>query len=289
MNATLAPTLPPWLDKTAYPFTPRAIDTPEGSLSYLDEGRGPAVLLVHGTPSWSFEFRDVVTRLRATHRCVAPDHLGFGLSDKHTRALRVADHARRLRELVTRLDLRDLTLVVHDFGGPIGLPVALDLPERVARVVVLNTWMWSNADDPAVARLDRVIRSPLGRVMYRWLNASPRLLMPSLFGDRAKLTGAVHAQYLGPFRARADREGTYAMALELAGANAHNEALWARRARLAEKPLDIVWGSRDPAFTARHLARWREAFSHATVTELDGVGHFVAEEAPEDLARVIAR
>lgn len=289
MSDHLTPALPPWLDRSAYPFTPRTLATPEGALSYLDEGSGPTVLFVHGTPSWSFEFRNVITRLRATHRCVAPDHLGFGLSQKSTAALRVADHARRLKDLVTRLDLRDLTLVVHDFGGPIGLPVAIDLPERVARVVVVNTWMWSNADDPAVVRLDRVIRGPFGRVLYRWFNASPRFLMPSLFGDRTRLTRALHAQYLGPFRARHDREGTYAMALELAGSNAHNHALWERRSVLADKPLDIVWGTRDPAFTARHLARWREAFPHATVTPLDEVGHFVAEESPEALARVIAR
>jgi len=287
MNADLLRPETPWLDRVAYPFTPRSFATPEGTLSYLDEGTGPTVLLVHGTPSWSFEFRAVVSALRGTHRCVAPDHLGFGLSEKPQRALRVEDHARRLQDFVKHLDLRDLTLVVHDFGGPIGLPLVRDMPERVARVVVLNTWMWSNADDPEVLRLDRVLRSPLGRFLYRWLNASPRWLLPSMMGDRAKLTRALHAQYLGPFLQRRDRAATYALALELAGANAHNDALWLCRSTLAERPLDIVWGMRDRAFTARHLARWQAAFPHARVTPLDAVGHFVAEEDPAALCAVI--
>jgi haloalkane dehalogenase len=288
MTTALPPPLPSWLDRQEYPFSPRSLATPEGRLSYLDEGRGPPILLVHGTPSWSFEWRGVIAALAATHRCIAPDHLGFGLSDKPTTSLRPEDHARRLKELVLALDLRELTLVVHDFGGPIGLPLALDLPERVSRVVVLNTWMWPNSEDQAVARIDRLVRSWLGRVLYRWLNFSPRVLLPAAFSQRRLLSRAAHRHYLGPFGRRADREAPYALAQALCGSDAFYASLWDRRAELAKKPLNILWGERDPAFTLRHLQRWQEAFPKAQLRRLPNVGHFLAEEAPGEVARELS-
>ncbi len=283
-------TVPAWLDRTLYPFSPRAFTTPAGSLSYLDEGRGSPVLLVHGTPTWSFEWREVVRLLAPHHRVIVPDHLGFGLSDKPSdETLLTPDaHARRLLALVDHLDLRDVTLVVHDFGGPIGLPVALERPARVTRVVVLNSWMWPIGGEPEIARIDRVVRSPLGRLLYSWLNVSPRVLLPSALGDRAKLTKALHAHFVAPFSERASRASLYALARALAGDDAHYASLWERRAVLARLPMSIVWGMKDPAFQERHLARWTEAFPHARVTRLADVGHFPAEEAPQAVARVIA-
>ena len=184
MNTSLAvvshvPPLPSWLDREAYPFRPKRFSTADGELSYVDEGTGPVVLFVHGTPSWSFEFREVLKTLAKDYRCVVPDHLGFGLSQKPTGAsLSPEDHARRLAALVRALDLRDITLVVHDFGGPIGLPLALEEAGVVARVVVLNTWMWPSDGDPVIARIDRLVRSWLGRLLYRGLGFSARVILP---------------------------------------------------------------------------------------------------------------
>ena len=204
---------PPWLDRALYPFRPKSFTTPEGTLRYLDEGSGPPVLLVHGTPSWSFEWRAQVKDLAKTHRVLAPDHLGFGLSDKPADAsvLRPEDHARRLLALVDALDLRDLDLVVHDFGGPIGLPVALERPDRVRSVTVMNTWAWAHGDAPSIRRMSRLVASRFGRWLYLACNASPRWIVPMAFADRAKLTRAVHAHYLGPFARREDRASTWAL------------------------------------------------------------------------------
>lgn len=274
--------LPPWLDRAEYPFEPKRFATPDGDLSYLDEGEGPVVLLVHGTPSWSFEFRRVVASLRASHRCIAVDHLGFGLSDKPADAdLTPEAHAQRLGAFVEALELRDVTLVVHDFGGPIGLPLALEPSSRVRRVVVLNSWMWPNGDDPALRSLDRTLRGPIGRFLYMVLNVSPRFLLPSTFGVKSRLTRALHRHYLAPFGRRGDRHAPYALARALVGADAHYGSLWAARARLAERPLTLVWGMRDPALTSAHLARWTDAFPEARVVRVDDAGHFVAEERPE--------
>lgn len=286
MSNNLAHRSPAWLDPSFYPFVPRQHRSEDGMMSYVDEGEGPPILFVHGTPSWSFEFRAVIAALAKTHRCVAPDHLGFGLSDKPEQApLDPTDHARRLRRFVEALDLRDFTLVVHDFGGPIGLPLALDT-DRVRRVVVLNSWMWPNGDDPAVVRVDRVIRSWLGRLLYRWLNFSPRVLLPASFADKKRLDRATHRHYLTPFATRHERAAPYALACALLGSDDFYRALWARRAELRQ-PLTLVWGMKDPTFGERHLARWRDTYPHATVVCVEDAGHFLAEERPEALVAAL--
>jgi pimeloyl-ACP methyl ester carboxylesterase len=277
-----------WLDGALYPFATKRFATPHGSVSYVDEGAGPPVLFVHGTPSWSFEWRAVISALSREYRCIAPDHLGFGLSDKPPDApLAPEDHAERLRALVLALDLTDLTLVVHDFGGPIGLPIALDLKHRVTRVIVVNSFMWSHAEDPAVARIDRFVRSFVGRVLYRFANFSPRVLLPASFADKTRLTRRVHRHYVAPFSRRSEREAPYALACALIGSSAYYDGLWARRSELARVPLTIVWGERDPAFGRQHLQRWIGAFPSAHVVRVPDAGHFVAEERPDVLITAI--
>lgn len=287
-KGALAAGRPAWLDPRLHPFVPCAHETEAGRMAYVDEGEGPPILFVHGTPSWSFEWRHAIAALRRTHRCVAPDHLGFGLSDKPREAAYApADHARRLRELVHALDLRDLTLVVHDFGGPIGLPLALDEPERVRSVVVMSSWMWAHGDRPAVRRLSRLVASPLGRFLYLWLNASPRWLVPAAFADRRNLAPEVHRHYVRPFGARHERVAPWRLGCELAGSDPYYASLWERRGALARHPLTLVWGTEDPAFGEDYLARWRAAFPDATLVRVEGAGHFPQEEAPERVTGAI--
>jgi pimeloyl-ACP methyl ester carboxylesterase len=271
---------PSWVDSSEYPFVTKRFLTEDGAISYIDVGDGDPTVFVHGTPSWSFEWRAVIAKLAGARRCIAIDHLGFGLSDKPPAApLRPEDHARRLEQLIRALDLRNITLVLHDFGGPVGAQVALQMPERVRRIVVVNSWLWPNGDEPALRRLDRVLRSWVGKVLYRWLNVSPRLLLPAAMARRPRR--ATHRHYLEPFARRSSREGPYQMALGLVGSDPFHGQLWARRTTLTPWVTDIVWGSRDPALTARHLARWVEAFPSARVHALPNVGHIVAEESHE--------
>ncbi len=278
-----------WLDRSLYPFAPRRFEIDGHALSYVDEGRGSPILFVHGTPSWSFEWRHAIRALSSSHRCVAPDHLGFGLSDKPSDAeYRPEDHARRLLALVRALDLRDLTLVVHDFGGPIGLPVALEEPERVRSIVIVNTWMWPHGEDPQVRRVSRLVASPIGRFLYLWLNASPRWLVPMSFGDRKKLTREMHRCYVAPFATRRERIAPWTLGKELAGSDPYYASLYARRDRIADIPTTIVWGMRDPAFGASYLARWKELYPRARVVELPEAGHCPQEEAPEALVQALA-
>jgi haloalkane dehalogenase len=271
-----------WLDRAAYPFARRRLAGADGTLHYVDEGRGETILFVHGTPSWSFEWRHLIRGLSATHRCVAPDHLGFGLSDRPPSADYSPEaHARRLADFVDRLDLQAITLVVHDFGGPIALPLALERPGLVRRLVVLNSWMWSFAGDRAMERAARFAGGPLGRGLYRWANLSLRVLMPGAWADRSKLTADLHRQYLAPFPDRWSRGAVlWPLAHALLASSPHFERLWSARAALQRLPALILWGERDPALRPHLLERWRHALPAARVVPLP-TGHWPHEEAPD--------
>jgi haloalkane dehalogenase len=274
---------PAWVDSEAYPFEDHYAELRDGTIHYVDEGHGETVLLVHGTPTWSFEYRHVIAALRDRFRCIAPDHLGFGLSDRPTDADYSPEaHAQRLRELVDALELDRFVLVVHDFGGPIGLPLALSGDGRVTRVVLVNTWMWPFDDDPQMRKRARIAGGALGRWLYRWANASLKLLMPGAYADRRKLTARIHGQYLAPFPRREDRERVlWALARALLGSTEHYRDLWERRAALRRLPTAIVWGLGDTAFGPNQLERWREVVPEAEITALESAGHWPHEEEPD--------
>lgn len=285
----MAHTLPDWLDRGLYPFEPHSFETPDGRMHYVDEGTGPPVVLVHGTPTWSFLWRGLIRALAPTHRVVAPDHLGFGLSDKPPDApYRPEDHARRLASLIDGLGLENPAIVVHDFGGPIGLSVALDRLDDVRAVVLYNTWMWSLAADASAARASRLLGGSIGRWLYTRLNLSPRVLLPAAFADRATLTPEIHRHYLRPFPDALSRHAPAALARELVASSDWYDGLWARRDLLADVPALLVWGERDPTFGPADLRRWRAALPHARVLTFPGAGHVVQEEVPESAAAVAA-
>ena len=281
---------PAWLDRSLYPFTSRYFASADGRMHYIDEGAGSPILFVHGTPTWSFLYRHLVARLAPRHRVVAVDHLGFGLSDKPAAApYEPRDHARRLVALLDSLDLTGVTLVVHDFGGPIGLAAALARPERIDRLVLFNTWMWSVADDPAIARAGKVVGGWLGRLLYRHLNFPVKVLMPKVMGDRSVLTPAVHRHYAAPLGTPDERMGTWACARALLDAGPWYEELWSQRGSLRGMPMLLLWGMRDPTFGPSYLDRWRREFPTAQVHGVATSGHFVPEEAAAEVAPLLER
>jgi haloalkane dehalogenase len=279
---------PAWLDRAEYPFTSRWVEIDGVRMHYLDEGQGPTVLMVHGTPTWSFLYRHLVRGLRDRWRCVVPDHLGFGLSDKPAGdAYRPEDQARRLGLFVEALGLKDLTLVVHDFGGPIGLAYALDHPGNVGRLVLFNTWLWSFAGERRIELAGRVLGSRAGRFLYERLGFSLNVVFRHAMADKSRYTRAVHAQYAGPLGERAARHATWVYAREVLGSSNWYEAQWGRRERLAMIPALLVWGMKDPAFGA-FLPRWRAVFRRAEVVAWDDVGHAPPEErGPESAAAIV--
>lgn len=210
------------------------------------------------------------------------------MSDKPSAApLAPEDHARRLQLLVEALDLKEITLVVHDFGGPIGLAVAQQLRERVRRVVVVNSWLWSLQADPVVQRIHKFVSSTLGRFLYLWLNFSARFLVPSSFANKKRLTAHAHHHYIAPFATRKLRAAPYALARALIGSSSFYARLWARREELSSIDMTIVWGDKDPAFGPQYRSIWTEAFPRARLVRVADAGHFVAEERPDVLIDVL--
>ncbi len=160
-----------WIDRTQYPFRPHFLDLPVGRMHYVDEGQGAPILFVHGTPTWSFEWRHLISALAPAWRCIAPDHLGFGLSDRPRGFPYTPQaHAANLARFVDALGLDGMTLVVHDYGGPIGLPLCLEQPQRVTHLVIINSWMWSFGGDRRMVRTARLAGSRMGRFLYRYAN-----------------------------------------------------------------------------------------------------------------------
>ena len=267
------------------------IDSSVGRIHYEDQGSGPPILMVHGTPTCSYEYRHLIAALRSRFRCVAPDHLGFGQSDRPRGFPYTPEaHARALEEFVAKLDLRDFTLIVHDFGGPIGLPLALADHSRVSRLVIMNTFAWPLDGDPKMARGARFIGGAVGRLLYKYGNASLRLIMPSAYGDRRKLTKDIHRHYLDHFRNREDRVLVlHALAKALLDSRGHYQSLLDRLPRLSRLPVLIVWGMKDSAFQPYNLERWRQLVPHAIVEPIDGAGHWPHEEEPARVAAAIER
>jgi haloalkane dehalogenase len=279
-----------WVDRTAYPFEPRYFEVDGARMHYVDEGEGPPVVMVHGTITWSFLYRDLIRALAPRYRCIAPDHLGYGLSDKPEHVpYRPADHARRLKALIEHLDLRDVTLIVHDFGGPIGLSYALDEPGNVRSLVLFNTWMWSLRGEPIVELASRLGGGAVGRFFFRRFNIELRTVFKAAWADRSKLTTALHQQYLKPFPQPSDREPMWVLARELLGSSEWYDELWSRRERISAIPALLLWGLKDPIFRARHLARWQALFADAETVQFPKAGHFVQEEARDELRPIVER
>jgi haloalkane dehalogenase len=274
-----------WVDASLWPYPPKTFSGPDGRHHYVDVGDGPPVLWVHGTPTWSIDWRHLIDGWSG-RRHLALDHLGFGRSERPIDAgYRPEDHARRFASFADALDLRDATVVLHDFGGPIGLPWVLDHLDRVQRLVLVNTWAWP-FDHPTQRWGARVLGSPFGRFLYRWFNLSQRVIAPSAWADRTRLTPALYAQWLAPFPDRTSRvKVLWPLAHALLASEAHYAALEARLPALAALPVDLVWGLKDPAFPPAALARWQRHLPHAQTLALRDVGHWPHEEAPD---RVLA-
>jgi haloalkane dehalogenase len=279
-----------WLNKEMYPFDSHRVTVPDGDIHYVDEGSGDVIVMVHGTPTWSFLYRHLITALRAQYRVIALDLLGSGLSDKPDGySYRPEDQARNLQAFIQRLDLQDITLMVHDFGGPIGLSYAINHPRNVRRLVLFNTWMWSLKNDPQIALVGRLIGSKFGRFLYRHLDFEFKVIVPSVYADRSKLTPAIEAHYRAPFEK--DENGTidiaWIYARELLGSSDWFHTLWEQRDTIQDIPALLLWGMQDRAFGPPQLKRWRGVFTDAEIHELDDSGHFVQEEKGAEVAPII--
>ncbi len=180
----------------------------------------------------------------------------------------------------------NLTLVVHDFGGPIGLNFAIQHPEKVKRLVILNSWLWSSEADPDFIKLTKALKSPFLPFLYRYLNFSPRFILPKSFGDH-KLSKELLKQYTKPFANRKQRNGALAFAGSLLNDQDWFEELWNKRQAISDKPTLFIWGMKDPIIKPHYLEKFQSGFRNSTTVKFETSGHFPQEEQPDEVAKSI--
>ena len=276
--------------KAEYPFESRYIELSGTKLHYIDEGPREScqsIVCVHGNPTWSFYYRSLISHFRSQYRSLAIDHIGCGLSDKpqqHDYCL--ATHTSNLVEWIDRLDLKNIVLVVHDWGGAIGLGAAVARPDRVAKLLILNTAAFPPPFIPMRIALCRV--PLLGSAAIRYLNAFAGTATWMAIDRLPKLSRAARDGLLYPYdspdhRVAIDRfvqdipmkksDRTYAVL----------EHLEQQLSSIANKPTRFVWGMKDWCFRPECLDRLKIAFPKANVRELSDVGHYVMEEASAEV------
>ncbi len=277
-----------------YPFASHWLTIDGLRYHYLDEGSGPVLLLVHGNPTWSFYWRELIKAWRGQYRVIVPDHIGCGLSDKPDSIRYPYRLARRISDLaglVDQLDLRDVTLVAHDWGGAIGMGAAVSMPERFARFVLMNTAAFRAQKCPWPIRL---VHGPLGRWAVQGLNLFARVAARTTMCRRERMTPAVRAGYLAPYDSWANREAVYRFVCDIPLGPEHPSysalcEIEAGLARFRQHPVCLIWGMRDWCFTPEFLERFQHFFPEAEVHRLEGAGHYVVEDAYEEIAPIVAR
>lgn len=279
---------PKWLDTLFYPFQHRWLQLQYGNMHYVDEGAGEVILFVHGTPTWSFLWRQQIKSLSRNYRCIAPDHLGFGLSYKPGSGFSYTPeaHANNLKELITKLQLQNITLVVHDFGGPIGMKYALGHADNIKRIVILNSWMWSLEKEATMMKVSKFMSGPIGRFLYLQLGFSARMLLPMGYSQRKHLTKDIRQHYQKPLASAKQRMGTWHFAKALHEANPYFAELWNQRDKLSSIPKLILWGDKDKLLPTSFLDTWQLAYPDAQVQRINA-GHFLQEERGGEVSEAI--
>jgi len=283
---------PDWLDRDLYPFDGIRVPVGDHVVHAVDTrpqgGPGPTLLLLHGNPTWSFVYRDVIAALAPSVRCVAPDLPGFGLSTAADGfAGTFVEHADVIEAFVDALDLRDVVLVVQDWGGPVGLRLLERRPERFVGVVLGNTWAWPVDGDPHFTRFAGFMGGPIGSFLIRRANLFVNVMVP-MGHRRRRLSRTELRHYRAPLATPARRELSAVLPREIVDASPHLAGLERGLGVLRTLPVLMVWGDRDIAFRTRELDRWRAIVPDARVHVVAGAGHFVQSDVPVEFAAQVA-
>jgi len=277
--------------RNLYPFASHELRLDSLRYHYLDEGAGEPLVMVHGNPTWSFYWRNLVASLRDSYRTVVPDHIGCGLSDKpQAYPYCLSQHIENLVRLIEQLDLSRITLLVHDWGGAIGLGAALRVPQRVTRLVLFNTGAFP---PPFIPFRIGVCRTPiLGRWAIRRWNLFARAALTMAVHKRERMTHPVRSGLLAPYDNWEHRVAIHRFVTDIPMTRRH--PTWQVLAdlernlpTLSDRPVQMIWGLRDWCFTPTCLERFRGIFPRAEVHRLAAAGHYVIEDAHEQIVPLV--
>ncbi|WP_166824733.1 alpha/beta fold hydrolase [Thalassoroseus pseudoceratinae] len=268
-----------------YPFESRFLEIDGHRIHYIDEGSGPTLLMVHGNPTWSFAWRNLVKDLSQDYRVLAIDHLGCGFSDKpQDYDYRLANHIQNLTAFITELGLSEITLFAHDWGGAIGMGAASRLPDRFRKFVLFNTAAFRSLEIPLRIA---VCRTPiLGSVMLRGLNGFSRAALRMAVSKPERITKAVRRGYLAPYDNWANRIAVHRFVADIPLKKSHPsyETLTEVESGLKQfqsHPMLLVWGEQDFCFTTNFLKEWQLRFPNAETLSFPDAGHYVFDDAHE--------
>ncbi len=264
--------------KTEYPFTSHFIKIKLNQLHYIDEGQGEVILMLHGNPTWSFFYRNLAKYFSKNFRTVIPDHMGCGLSDKpQDYNYTLEAHVNNVCELVERLDLKDITLIVHDWGGAIGLGFATRYPQLVKKLIVMNTAAFRSTEIPF--RIN-ILRNNLGEWFIRQFNgfAFPATIMASKKG----LSSIIKKGFILPYHDYSSRIATakFVRDIPLKNTDPAYETLIGIENKLHQLkvPVLILWGEKDFCFTMNFQKKWVEFFPNAKTVTYPDAGHYIIED-----------
>ncbi len=270
-----------------YPFESRFIELGPHRMHYLDEGQGETLLMLHGNPTWSFYYRNLVKGLRSQYRCVVPDHIGCGLSDKPQEYnYTLSQHIDNLAVLVDRLNLDRLTLVMHDWGGSIGMGLAVRAPEKIKRLIFFNTAAFIADRIPFSINL---CRNPvIGPLAILKFNLFARVATSWACKQTNRMVGKVRRGYLAPYNSPQNRIAHLRFVQDIPltpdiPSYPVVEHIESQLGYFRDRPVMIIWGMQDFCFTGYFLDRWKKYFPDAEVHEVEQAGHYVVEDADEEI------
>lgn len=278
---------PSWVPTDLYPFKSRYVEIDGCNVHYIDDGDGPTLFFLHGNPTWSFLYRNIILELRDSFRCVALDYPGFGLSSApDDYDFTPASHAHIVGRFIAQLDLQGVTLMGQDWGGPIGLGAASRDPDRFAGFIFGNTWAWPLNGIFHFEVFARIMGSSLARIWIKNANAFVNVMIP--LGTRSRLPSDVMSAYREPFAQKEQRRPTWRFPRELLASKSYMEALETRLPLVTDLPTLFVWGGSDFALRRNvELPRFERLFPNHQTVVLPKAKHFFQEDAPVDVAKAI--
>jgi len=278
-----------------YPFVPNYQHVNGFDMHFVDEGNGEPVVLLHGDPTWGYLWRNIIPTLSKIARCIVPDHMGMGKSEvpREPYPYRLVHHIANLETLIVELDLRNITLAVHDWGGPVGFGFAIRHPDRIKRLVISNTWAsarWPGAPFP---RLIEIIRSTGGEKFVLEKNGYLERALTGTTHYSERLSGPVMDAYRAPFPTPESRVAMLCWSRDIPVTEADPSYPEMRRVEnklplFANTPTLIVWGMLDPVLPASVLRWWQDIYPHAMVHRIENASHFLQEDAPKQIAGYIS-
>lgn len=279
----------------AFPFEPRfARVADDVRLAYVEAGEGRPVLMLHGNPTWSFLYRNIIPPVAAAgYRAIAVDHMGFGRSDRPTghERYRLRAHVDNLVAFMRELDLRNVTLVMQDWGGPIGLGAAGLEPDRIANLVIMNTWVTVLPEELELPFHAPFLQRGLGEMLCLGGNMFVEAMFAGMRPEKA--TPLVAEAYRAPFPDYYSRVPILAFARDIPIGDDHPSAGFMREiaGRVAElrRPTLLVWAMQDRVLPPVILEGWKALLHDAEVVELPTARHYLQEDEPEAIADAIVR